>query len=43
MLNAHLAELFTEITAEFLSATVYLIHNLASKVFKNLEVFLLSC
>jgi hypothetical protein len=28
-----------ELTTEFLSATVSLIHNLASKVFNNLEVF----
>jgi hypothetical protein len=42
MLNAHLEKLFTELTAEFLSDIVYLIHSLASKVFKNLEVFLLS-
>jgi hypothetical protein len=43
MLNAHLAELFTELTAEYLSDIVYLIHNLASKVFNNPEVFLLRC
>jgi hypothetical protein len=39
MLNAHLAEL--HIThSKVLSATVSLLHSLASKVFNNLEVFL---
>jgi hypothetical protein len=38
MLNAHLAELYRT-QREFLSATVSLIHSLASKVFNNLEVF----
>jgi hypothetical protein len=41
MLNAHLAELY-----RILSDSVYncvLLHSLASKVFNNLEVFLLSC
>jgi hypothetical protein len=33
---------FTE-SSVILSATVSLLHNLASKVFNNLEVFLLSC
>jgi hypothetical protein len=42
MLNAHLAELY-RIHSRILSATVSLIHSLASKVFNNLEVFLLSC
>jgi hypothetical protein len=38
MLNAHLAEL--HIThSKVLSATVSLLHSLASKVFNNLEVF----
>jgi hypothetical protein len=41
LLNAHLAELYR--TPQILSATVSLIHSLASKVFNNLEVFLLSC
>jgi hypothetical protein len=39
MLNAHLAELYRTHN-RFLSATVSLIHSLASKVFNNLEVFL---
>jgi hypothetical protein len=38
MLNAHLAELY-RIHSRILSATVSLIHSLASKVFNNLEVF----
>jgi hypothetical protein len=38
MLNAHLAELY-RIHSRILSATVFLIHSLASKVFNNLEVF----
>jgi hypothetical protein len=42
VLNAHLAELY-RIHSRILSATVSLIHSLASKVFNNLEVFLLSC
>jgi hypothetical protein len=42
MLNAHLAELSQNLQ-QILSATVFLIHSLASKVFSNLEVFLLSC
>jgi hypothetical protein len=40
MLNAHLAELY-RIHSRILSATVSLIHSLASKVFNNLEVFFL--
>jgi hypothetical protein len=39
MLNALLAELLQN-SSEILSATVSLIHSLASKVFNNLEVFL---
>jgi hypothetical protein len=38
MLNAHLAELY-RIHNRILSATVFLLHSLASKVFNNLEVF----
>jgi hypothetical protein len=38
VLNAHLAELY-RIHNKIPSATVSLIHNFASKVFKNLEVF----
>jgi hypothetical protein len=38
VLNAHLAELY-RIHNRILSATVSLIHSLASKVFSNLEVF----
>jgi hypothetical protein len=40
MLNAHLAELY-RIPSRILSATVFLLHSLASKVFSNLEVFFL--
>jgi hypothetical protein len=40
MLNAHLAELY-RIHSRILSATVSLLHSLASKVFSNLEVFFL--
>jgi hypothetical protein len=39
-LNVHLAELY-RIHSRILSATVSLIHSLASKVFNNLEVFFL--
>jgi hypothetical protein len=42
VLNAHLEKLY-RIHNRILSATVSLIHSLASKVFNNLEVFLLSC
>jgi hypothetical protein len=38
MLNAHLAELHRTHN-KVLSATVSLLHSLASKVFNNLEVF----
>jgi hypothetical protein len=41
MLNAHLEEIY-RIRSRILSATVFLLHSLASKVFNNLEVFLLS-
>jgi hypothetical protein len=40
MLNAHLAELYRTYN-KVLSATVFQLHSLASKVFNNLEVFLL--
>jgi hypothetical protein len=42
MLNAHLAELHRTYS-QVLSAIVFQLHSLASKVFSNLEVFLLSC
>jgi hypothetical protein len=41
-LNAHLAELHRTYN-KVLSATVFQLHSLASKVFNNLEVFFLSC
>jgi hypothetical protein len=41
-LNAHLAELYRTYN-KVLSATMFQLHSLASKVFNNLEVFFLSC